>query len=158
MICARVIGPYGSCPTTGASPASDPAEPGLGAELRDVVGVAEWLGLTDRRGEAVADGEWVGGALGLPAFVTAHPLDVDVGADAVAVVALADALAEAVADVEPCESELDADADADGGPDALAESGGEVEPEGDAEAEGVSEPWHASTGCRPLPCSWSADA
>ena len=109
----------------------------------------------------------------MPAFVTAHPLDV--GADAVAVVvgrptpdplgcgvadvvALADALAEAVADIEPCESELDADADADGRPDALAEPVGDVEPEGDAEADGVPEPWHASTGGMPLPCSCSADA
>lgn len=79
-----MIGPYGSCPTTGGCVASEPEGLALGAEARDVVGAAERLGLADRGDEGRADGDRVSVAVGLPGLVTTTH-GPDAGVDEVAV-------------------------------------------------------------------------
>lgn len=106
MICARVIGPYGSCPTTGGCAVSEPEAVRLGVESGDVVvGAAERLGLADRDDEGRADGDCcrVTVAVGVPGFViTTHGPDAGVEEVAVGLAdaeAVALAVAVAVADV-----------------------------------------------------------
>jgi hypothetical protein len=95
MICARVIGPYGSCPTTGGCPCSEPA---LGVEPSDSGGLAERLGLAGRCEveEAAADGVRETATVGSTGFFTPHRTDEGVEAVAVGV---AGVLAAALADV-----------------------------------------------------------
>ena len=96
-----MIGPYGSCPTTGGCESSKPAgldEPRPGAEPGSVVvGATDRLGLADCRSEvvgvAVAEGDRVTDAVGLSGFPIPHGpgRGVEEVADAVAVL-LADAV------------------------------------------------------------------
>lgn len=145
MICARVIGPNGSCcPSTGGSPVAEPS-----VLVGVLVAPTERLGLGLPRGwrdEAVrvgvGVGEWVcGGAgeLGSMVFTTAHGLDPSVP---VVGCALAEAVpvGEVGAEVGVCESEAEDEADAD----ALAESEGAADADAEPVAVGGAGLWQAS--------------